>query len=407
MPAPEWATTLYGVKSSASRPWQRRESLATLATELFDKTAAGATRDREIYDIPDLYLAASPDSKTQLLTGFKAYPFTEPASGMVYVRARWYDPETGTWLSPDPLGYRDSSNLYAFAGGDPVNETDPTGLALYAFDGTWNDRTKMQGHETNSAKLFDVYGGPNKQYEVGVGNKWYSSWVGGATGLGGRARLNEAYKALEEFYNSGDHDIDIIGFSRGAAEAREFANLINERGVYNRATGKVDHPPVRFLGVFDTVASFGIPGNDINLGYNLKVAPNVQTARQAIAANEYRGTFPLSRLENPKCPDPRVEEQPFPGSHSDVGGGYEDNQHLSREALKWMWAQMKAAGLPVDELSEEDLNDTDPAKVHKSYRSWMSIPTWVRVAWAHHQRRKPSRKTYYPPCTQPRLEAGR
>ena len=34
------------------------------------------------------------------------------------VRARWYDPSTGSFLSPDPLGYQDSSNLYAFAGGD-------------------------------------------------------------------------------------------------------------------------------------------------------------------------------------------------------------------------------------------------------------------------------------------------
>jgi len=34
-----------------------------------------------------------------------------------------------TVLTPDPLGYKDSSNLYAFAGGDPVNGRDPTGLA--------------------------------------------------------------------------------------------------------------------------------------------------------------------------------------------------------------------------------------------------------------------------------------
>jgi hypothetical protein len=32
-----------------------------------------------------------------------------------------------TVLTPDPLGYQDSSNLYAFAGGDPVNGRDPTG----------------------------------------------------------------------------------------------------------------------------------------------------------------------------------------------------------------------------------------------------------------------------------------
>ncbi|MBW3670192.1 MAG: RHS repeat-associated core domain-containing protein, partial [Acidobacteria bacterium] len=58
----------------------------------------------------------------------KAAPFIEPATGLVYLRARWYDPGTGTFLTPDPLGYRDSSNLYAYAAGDPVNRHDPTGL---------------------------------------------------------------------------------------------------------------------------------------------------------------------------------------------------------------------------------------------------------------------------------------
>jgi uncharacterized protein RhaS with RHS repeats len=45
-----------------------------------------------------------------------------------YVRNRWFDPGTGTFLSPDPMGYVDSSNLYAFTGGDPVNGRDPTGM---------------------------------------------------------------------------------------------------------------------------------------------------------------------------------------------------------------------------------------------------------------------------------------
>jgi len=46
------------------------------------------------------------------------------------VRARWYDPSTGSFLTPDPMGYTDSSNLYAFGAGDPVNQRDPTGNCL-------------------------------------------------------------------------------------------------------------------------------------------------------------------------------------------------------------------------------------------------------------------------------------
>lgn len=58
----------------------------------------------------------------------KAYPFREPATGLVYARARWYDAESGTFLTPDPMGYQDSSNLYAFCANDPVNCSDPLGL---------------------------------------------------------------------------------------------------------------------------------------------------------------------------------------------------------------------------------------------------------------------------------------
>jgi RHS repeat-associated protein len=62
-----------------------------------------------------------------VVAGFQALPFQEPATGLVFARGRWYEPQTGTFLTPDPLGYKDSSNLYAFAGGDPVNGRDPSG----------------------------------------------------------------------------------------------------------------------------------------------------------------------------------------------------------------------------------------------------------------------------------------
>jgi RHS repeat-associated protein len=53
------------------------------------------------------------------------------ASGLCYFRARWYDPVSGRWLSPDPIGIAGGLNQYAFCGNDPVNATDPSGLVLY------------------------------------------------------------------------------------------------------------------------------------------------------------------------------------------------------------------------------------------------------------------------------------
>ena len=75
-----------------------------------------------------LYLAASEESKTKLLFDFHGYPFREPATGLLQVRERWYDARTGRFLTPDRMGYGDSSNLFGFCLGDPVNGRDPTGM---------------------------------------------------------------------------------------------------------------------------------------------------------------------------------------------------------------------------------------------------------------------------------------
>ncbi|HEX2209905.1 MAG TPA: RHS repeat-associated core domain-containing protein [Longimicrobium sp.] len=49
-------------------------------------------------------------------------------TGMYYVRARWYDPFLGRFLSEDPIGLAGGNNQYAYALNDPVNLSDPSGL---------------------------------------------------------------------------------------------------------------------------------------------------------------------------------------------------------------------------------------------------------------------------------------
>jgi RHS repeat-associated protein len=51
---------------------------------------------------------------------------TEP-SGLLYMRARYYDPDTGRFLSEDPLGLEGGVNLYVYAGNNPVMFVDPEG----------------------------------------------------------------------------------------------------------------------------------------------------------------------------------------------------------------------------------------------------------------------------------------
>ena len=52
----------------------------------------------------------------------------ESSGGLVYMRNRWYDPNTGRFTQEDPIGLAGGMNLYGFANGDPVNFSDPFGL---------------------------------------------------------------------------------------------------------------------------------------------------------------------------------------------------------------------------------------------------------------------------------------
>jgi RHS repeat-associated protein len=54
------------------------------------------------------------------------------ASGLHYKRARYYDPVTGRFTQEDPIGLAGGLNLYGYANGDPVNFSDPFGLASCA-----------------------------------------------------------------------------------------------------------------------------------------------------------------------------------------------------------------------------------------------------------------------------------
>ena len=54
--------------------------------------------------------------------------YFDAETGLHYNIARYFDPESGRYLTPDPLGQAGGRNLYAFAEGDPVNNVDPFGL---------------------------------------------------------------------------------------------------------------------------------------------------------------------------------------------------------------------------------------------------------------------------------------
>lgn len=73
-----------------------------------------------------------------VLSGYKhnrghAGYWREAASGLANVRYRWFDANTGIWLSPDPSGYPDGPNLFAYGVSAPVVGADPRGLGWLRF----------------------------------------------------------------------------------------------------------------------------------------------------------------------------------------------------------------------------------------------------------------------------------
>jgi len=53
--------------------------------------------------------------------------YFDPDAGLLYLRARFYDPSTGGFLQQDPMDYNDSPNLYSGFANNPTSYRDPTG----------------------------------------------------------------------------------------------------------------------------------------------------------------------------------------------------------------------------------------------------------------------------------------
>jgi len=241
------------------------------------------------------------------------------------------------------------------------------------FDGTGNnmhnDRQLPDRDITNVAKLHDLYpnDAANGYYPVyiqGVGTiagresedgfVAPENAIGMGTGVGpegGHARIEQALTEVRQILEANPRDslvtFDVFGFSRGAALARHFVNLIHRwpetllvpdfrlvRSMYQPPLRRIlafpprpiPFPQVRFVGLFDTVGSFYRPGTDSNLDFDLYIASG-SAARvvQLTAHHEIRRNFPLNSIADAQGNHPgNFAEIALPGVHADIGGGYEN-----------------------------------------------------------------------------------
>ena len=69
--------------------------------------------------------------------------YLDAETGLYYYGLRYYQPESGRWLSRDPMGERGADNLYGYVDNDAVNLVDPDGRGIWPF----NRRKKQPEYE--------------------------------------------------------------------------------------------------------------------------------------------------------------------------------------------------------------------------------------------------------------------
>ncbi|RMZ86252.1 hypothetical protein DV737_g68, partial [Chaetothyriales sp. CBS 132003] len=233
---------------------------------------------------------------------------------------------------------------------------------------------------------------------VGTSGGTLSRFLGGAVGAGLKANISEAYNYLATNWNPKD-ELFLIGFSRGAFTARCVGGMVGDFGLltkdglpyfneifedYNHRhddnyfskfpdipfpdKGRFDahyvdqlqargltrlRIPIKVIAVWETVGSLGIPkipileslhlqSSDMHQYefYDTRLNPYVENAFQALALDERRGPFSPAVWEKGNNDRVNLKQVWFPGVHSNVGGGYDD-EALSDITLAWMMSRLE------------------------------------------------------------------
>ena len=236
-----------------------------------------------------------------------------------------------------------------------------------AFDGTNNDMDNLKENPqtTNVGQLWQQFEGRDGDlaharglYCAGLGTRadpWVESWMPSQVTTGA---IRKARQACDEFKraasawlqtgaNQGPVKIVLTAFSRGAASAAIFSQMIYQEVYRNGLTddaGKVLLKPAQVAIVagvlFDPVVT-GVKGNQA-------FPPIVKNVVVIKAMNEYRVLFktvdysPLGSA---------VKTFSMYGNHCDIGGGYDNG--LGAVSLEAATRFLQKCGLPISDVPAE------------------------------------------------------
>jgi uncharacterized protein (DUF2235 family) len=300
-----------------------------------------------------------------------------------------------------------------------AHEGDPAHGAIKRIivmsDGTGNSAARVW--RTNVWRVYQALDLSNGRqvglYDDGVGSSSFAplAILGGVFGWGLKRNVLDLYRFVCRNWQDGA-DIYGFGFSRGAFTIRVLMGLIATEGLvpvqseqqlrrdaaaayrsyrrrynttgglvgplravrdaiidgWNRLHGRPVYRKVprrqvdaiRFMGLWDTVAAYGLPIEEMTRGVSDWLWPlslpdrrlnaKVRRACHALSLDDERTTFhPVlwterGEGEKRRVADERISQVWFAGVHSNVGGGYADDA-LAHVSLRWMMGEAAACGL--------------------------------------------------------------
>jgi uncharacterized protein (DUF2235 family) len=298
------------------------------------------------------------------------------------------------------------------------------------LDGTWSDANTLTNIAQIDARVPRRVGGVAQEvrYLEGVGTGRFDRLRGGILGMGLEDDIREAYSFIAAHHRSDDDRIHLIGYSRGAFAARSLAGMIAKCGILRdadlpakavfaryrdtkapglREMQEGEKPArtaedelvlarsrlvrIRFIGVFDTVGSLGIPGGIGRLinrrryeFHDTRLSGLVDLACHAVAIDEHRKHFAPTLWTSVPIPMPqhptRVEQRWFVGEHANVGGGGTmdpaTRNPLSVLAREWIVERAVEAGLEVDPPPVPLTGDEWSGRISDFFGSFLGGLAW-------------------------------
>ena len=267
---------------------------------------------------------------------------------------------------------------------------------IICADGTWNNRDQLNAasgkrRPTNVTKLARAVlprapDGTDQvvYYHDGIGNGGpLDRLTGGAFGAGMEANIRALYRFIAYNHAPGD-ELYFFGFSRGAFTVRSLAGFMQRLGLvekdddyyvpelyacyernagpgtpewdlaFHKVKGHRPCPPIRMVGVWDTVGALGAPGllgQLVNRGryqyHDVGLNDCIEHAVHAMAIDEHRQPFDATLWVRPPGWKGHLVQAWFAGAHSNVGGGCKPDG-LANEALHWVAEQAENLGLALD-----------------------------------------------------------